>query len=76
MTTASEMLAAYQAAELALLKGKETQLGDRRLRLEDLAEIRAGRIEWERRVASESAAAARVPRVGGLAYKVADLSGG
>ena len=75
MTTAAEMLAAYQTAELALLKGKETSLGDRRLRREDLAEIRAGRIEWERRVAAERAAAAGAPRIGGLAFKVADLSG-
>lgn len=75
MTTSAEMLAAYKVAELALLQGKETSLGDRRLRLEDLAEIRAGRIEWERRVASEAGVAAGVPRVGGLMFKVADLSG-
>lgn len=53
MSTATEMLAKYMAAELAILEGKEAQLGDRRVRLEDLAEIRAGRKEWESRVASE-----------------------
>lgn len=74
-TTAAAMLAAYQAAEIALLKGKETAIGDRRLRFEDLPAVRAGRIEWERRVATEAAAVARVPRIGGLAFKVADLSG-
>lgn len=57
MSTATEMRDAYLAAELALLKGKEVSFGDRRLRREDLPEIRAGRLEWERRVASEQSAA-------------------
>lgn len=72
MSTATDMLAAYQAAELALLEGKETRLGDRLLKYEDLAEIRKGRIEWERRVADEQAAANGAPRWN---YKLADLSG-
>lgn len=75
MSTATDMLAAYQAAELALLKGKETMLGDRRLKFEDLAEIRKGRMEWEQRVADELAQATPKPRIGGLQYKIADLSG-
>lgn len=60
MSTATEMRDAYLAAELALLKGKEVSFGDRRLRREDLAEIRAGREQWERRVASEQSAAAGI----------------
>jgi hypothetical protein len=40
-----------------LLEGKEVAFGDRRLRREDLAEIRAGRREWEQRVASEASRA-------------------
>lgn len=75
MSTATDMLAAYMAAELALLQGKETRLGDRLLRYEDLAEIRSGRQEWERRVAEEQGVATGAPRIGGLNYKLADLSG-
>ncbi|MCM2311325.1 MAG: hypothetical protein NDI84_07980 [Steroidobacteraceae bacterium] len=75
MSTATDLLAAYMAAELDLLQGKETRLGDRMLRHEDLAEIRKGRMEWEQRVASELAQATSRPRIGGLQYKVADLSG-
>ncbi|MDQ7989026.1 MAG: hypothetical protein REI09_05260 [Candidatus Dactylopiibacterium sp.] len=75
MTTATDMLAAYLAAEAALLLGKETSLGDRKLRYEDLPNVRAGRQEWERRVAAEQGAAAGAPTFGGLSYSVADLSG-
>lgn len=76
MTTATEMLAKYMAAESALLLGKETSVGDRKLSREDLAEIRAGRQEWERRVAAEQSGAAGAPTFGGLSYSLADLSGG
>lgn len=58
MSQAENMLAKYMAAEAALLEGKEVAFGDRRLRREDLAEIRAGRREWEQRVAREKASAA------------------
>jgi hypothetical protein len=62
MSTAVEMLAAYKAAELAILQGKEVKFLDRSLGMEDLSEIRKGRQEWERRVSTEVAAAAGVPR--------------
>ena len=71
MTQATDMLAAYIAAETAVLLGKETSLGDRRLRMEDLAEIRAGRQEWQQKVNAESAASKKSPTVGGLGYSVA-----
>lgn len=61
MSQATDMRDAYLEAELALLKGKEVSFGDRRLRREDLPEIRAGRIEWERRVATEQSTAAGIP---------------
>lgn len=77
MTTATDMLAAYLQAEAAILAGKEFTWSDgRRLRREDLAEIRKGRQEWENRVAGESAAAAGAPTIGGRSFTVADLSGG
>ncbi|HET6719038.1 MAG TPA: hypothetical protein VFH22_05305 [Rhodocyclaceae bacterium] len=75
MPTATEMRDKYLAAEQALLEGKETSFGDRKLRFEDLGEIRKGRQEWEARVRAEADGAAGKPRIGGLAFKVADLSG-
>lgn len=63
MSQAENMLAKYMAAEAALLEGKEVAFGDRRLRREDLAEIRAGRREWEQRVARENASAAGVSSI-------------
>lgn len=58
MSTATDMAARYLAAETAILEGKEARMGDRWLRMEDLAEIRKGRMEWEQRVAAEQAKAA------------------
>lgn len=54
--TAQEMLERYMQAELALLDGKSVQFGGRTLTMESLAEIRKGRMEWERRAQAESAA--------------------
>lgn len=53
MTTATDMLAAYLAAETNLLLGKEVSFAGRRQTMEDLPEIRKGRQEWEARVAAE-----------------------
>jgi hypothetical protein len=73
MSTATDMLANYLAAEQAILDGKEARVGDRLLRLEDLAEVRKGRLEWEQRVAAENAVAADAPRIGGIAFSHARL---
>ena len=74
MTTSSiVMLAAYLQAETDVLLGKEARLGDRVFRSEDLAEIRAGRQEWERRVAAERDRACGVQTLGGLRFSVARL---
>lgn len=72
-TLASTMVAAYLQAETEVLLGKEARLGDRVFRSEDLAEIRAGRLEWERRAATERTNAAGVPTIGGLRFSVARL---
>lgn len=60
MSTATDMLAKYIAAEEAVLKGQSYQLstgtGSRMLTRANLREIREGRREWERRVAGERAA--------------------
>ena len=68
MSTATDMLAAYRAAESALLLGKTTTFQGRTLTMENLADIRKGRMEWERRVAAEQGGAATI---GGLGYAVA-----
>lgn len=57
MSNATDMLAAYQDAELKLLKGQTVKFGDRQLTMANLPEVQAGRREWERRVASETTAA-------------------
>jgi hypothetical protein len=53
-TSASEMVAFYLEAEVAVLQGKTVRHGDRLLTMEDLPEIRKGRAEWERRAAAEA----------------------
>jgi hypothetical protein len=67
MSTASDLLALYLAAEAAILQGQSTRMGDRMLTLADLSEVRAERKELERRVNGEaSGQSAR--------YQLADLS--
>ena len=75
MSNATDMLAAYQKAEVALLQGQTYRFGDRQLTMVNLPEIQSGRREWERRVSQETAAAAGVPQspVGVIG---ADFSGG
>jgi hypothetical protein len=76
---AQAKVAEYLAAEAAVLEGKEVRLGmggqgiDRTLRMEDLAQIRAGRQEWEGRVATLQMKASRTPRIGGLGFAVANF---
>ena len=74
MSAATDMLAAYLAAEAAVLQGKEARLGDRTFRSEDLAEIRKGRGEWEVKVAAEMGRAAKVRTIGGLQVSHARLT--
>jgi hypothetical protein len=75
MTQAQTMLDKYIAAELAILDGKEVRFGERTLRMEDLAEVRRGRQEWEGRVTSANNTAARRPTFGGLSVGLADFRG-
>lgn len=51
--TPQQMRDRYLQAELELLDGKTVSWGSRTLTTEDLAEIRNGRKEWERRVAAQ-----------------------
>lgn len=57
MSTATDMLAAYIAAETAVLAGQSVALGGKQLTRANLAEIRRGRAEWQARVDAESAQA-------------------
>mgnify|MGYP001578897044 CR=1 FL=1 len=54
--TASEMVAFYVEAEQKVLSGLEVRMGDRMLKRADLAEIRAGRREWESKLAAQVSA--------------------
>lgn len=74
MTTATDMLAAYLAAEAAVLQGKEARVGDRSYKSEDLPAIREGRKEWEARVSAELGRANKVATIGGLSFSHARLS--
>lgn len=82
MTTLAQAqltLAQYVAAEEAVLQGKEVRYSppnggaDRFWRSEDLQQIRAGRQEWERKVAELQAAASGVPTLGGVRFGVASF---
>ena len=59
--TAQDMVDRYLEAELAILQGKEILFNGRKLIMDDLEEIRAGRLEWERRVRAQQAATAGQP---------------
>ena len=74
MSTATDTLALYQAAEAAVLKGQQFRLGDKQVTFADLAEIRAGRQEWERKVNAETASTAG--QRGPLSVHVADFNHG
>lgn len=72
MTTATEMLEKYLAAEQAILDGKSVSFKGRTLSYENLPDIRAGRMEWEARVAREQTSpAVKSKQIGGLSVAVA-----
>jgi hypothetical protein len=54
MTTATDMLAKYIAAEAEILDGQIVKFNDRMLTRANLLEVQNGRIEWERRVNAEA----------------------
>ncbi|GDI54546.1 hypothetical protein BvCmsKKP055_02306 [Escherichia coli] len=49
---AREMIQRYREAEMAVLEGKSVTFNGQQLTLESLSQIRAGRQEWERRLAA------------------------
>lgn len=73
MTTAATMVAEYTKAELAILAGKTITFQGRSMAMENLQEIRAGRREWEARLAQESRVASGRPSIGGMSFSVASF---
>lgn len=59
-TPAQTMLQTYLAAETAVLSGQSFRLGERQMTRADLAEIRAGRREWEAKVRTEANGGSRM----------------
>ncbi len=53
MTQAQQMLQKYLDAEAAVLEGRSITFNGRTLTMVDLSQIRAGRVEWERRANAE-----------------------
>lgn len=70
MSTASDLLAAYVAAELAILSRQSYTIGDRTLTLANLGEVRRERAILERRVAAETSAASST----GSRHRLADFT--
>lgn len=67
MSTATDMYAAYLAAETAILLGKDVSFQGRRVAMEDLDSIRKGRQEWEAKARAEARPAGRRGGLGGYA---------
>ena len=53
MSTATDMVASYLAAEQKILAGQVVVWGDQHLTMADLGAVRQGRKEWEQRVGNE-----------------------
>lgn len=69
MSTATEMLALYIAAETAILRAQSYIINGRTMTRANLREVTAGRKEWEAKVHAENA---RV-QGGSALYSVADF---
>lgn len=70
MTTAASMLSEYLKAEQAVLAGKTITFQGRSMGMENLQEIRAGRREWEARIAQERRVASCRPSIGGMSFSI------
>lgn len=75
MTTATDMLAKYLAAEQAILEGKEVRLGERTLKMEDLNAVIVGRKEWQQAVSREASIVTKAPTIGGMTFSLAQFGG-
>lgn len=73
-TSASQMLAKYLEAEVAVLAGKSITFNGRSMTMENLAEIQKGRREWQQLVNQQANQAAGRPSFGGMAFSVASFN--
>ena len=73
MSTASDMVTRYLAAEIQALEAIEATLGDRSVKMAELKQICAERQKWEARLSAELATAARAPSLGSIRFSVARL---
>lgn len=71
MSLATDMLAAYIAAETNALMGITVEVAGRKVQMGTLEDIRKGRAEWQRAVNSENAVAQGAPSVGGMSFSQA-----
>jgi hypothetical protein len=71
---AQAQLDAWLGASLALAAGKEHEIADRRIRLEDGPEVRAQIAFWQRKLNELTQQAAGVP-AGSAGYALASFSG-
>lgn len=72
MTTATEMYQKYQEAEIAILQGQSVKFGERWLTRANLLEVQKGRLEWERKAASESRLS--IPGGSSIRFQTPDFS--
>lgn len=73
MSIATDMRDKYIAAETAILTGQAYRWGERQLTRADLAQVQAGRREWERKALAEARSNAGQPGAVGVQY--ANLTG-
>lgn len=59
MSDSSDMYQLYLNAEKKILLGQSVRFGERLLTRADLAEVRKGRIEWERKLQGRSSSKVR-----------------
>lgn len=76
MTTTAEMVQHYINAEIAVLEGKSYGFNGRTFTSENLADIRAGRVEWEAKLRAEQAGQSRQRRFSGAGVKIARFNCG
>lgn len=73
------MLDKYLAAEQAVLEGQRVRFNDgsidQELTMADLDFIQRGRREWQAKVTTQAASAAKAPTIGGLGFSVARMDG-
>lgn len=74
MSTATDMLAAYIAAETAVLGGQAYTIAGRSMTRANLKEIRDGVTYWQNKVNVENAASKKLQSLGGNPFSVVSFN--